>query len=100
MRGYGVTFVVQGQGKATREARMIHNPRTCNAFHSACENARDSGDDCLDLTLRELDIIAEGYVTQGMSTCTCKDGEHLHDPRMCRDCAAKFGVTYAGPVYG
>ena len=56
---------------------MIHNPRTCNAFHSACENARDAIKEfpleasALDLTLTQLDALAETYIQTGISTCTC-----------------------------
>lgn len=75
---------------------MKHNPRTCNAFHSACENVRDVADEARatllrrpmvdpivgeranelvvwaeSRTLSDLDSIADGYVLDGLSVCTC-----------------------------
>jgi hypothetical protein len=47
---------------------MMHNPRTCNAFHSAAENLSEEAGS---YTLREVDQTAQGYIREGMSTCTC-----------------------------
>lgn len=51
---------------------MKHNPRMCNAFHSACENVRDAGL-MGSYTLAELDAAADLYVEEGLCTCTCPD---------------------------
>ena len=57
---------------------MIHNPRTCNAFHSACENVRDVDPQHAAqygptaVTLAHLDEMAEEYVRDEMSECTCE----------------------------
>jgi len=68
---------------------MIHNPRTCNAFHSACENWRDAGNE--EMTLAELDASAELYVQEEMSTCTCEAANRVQPNKVfttqtCPDC--------------
>jgi len=51
---------------------MIHDPRHCNAFHCACENVRDAEElDAREVSLYELDVIADAYVRENMATCTC-----------------------------
>lgn len=62
---------------------MKHSPR-CNAFQSACENVRDAitaGDVHPSFaTLEYLDREAEGYVRDGLSTCTCPEQhQHTHE---------------------
>lgn len=49
---------------------MRHNPRTCNAFHSAAENFRDAG--ILEVSLGVMDAEAEEYVREGIAACTCQ----------------------------
>ena len=49
--------------------RMLHNPRTCDAFTCAVENARDA--EMWEITLAELECWARDYVAGGLAKCNC-----------------------------
>jgi len=72
-------------------AQMVHKPRTCDAFISACENARD--DNQADtITLTTLDEWAELYVKEGLSTCECVPKEEPKYDATMDPCSPEFDI--------